>query len=138
MFSFFKKKKKIPLGFQTHPNLSNLKQELTEEQKVAIFYTLFIVYGADGPNNTSSIMNEYISEQAEALDFSFQSESMMLYKSKDTEHAYEVISSFSTEHKKWYSFAFYSMLYDAGDKPSPKQEALYLRIGQQTSNPFMR
>ena len=83
-------------------------------------------------------MNEYISEQAEALDFSFQSESMMLYKSKDTEYAYEVISSFSTEQKKWYSFVFYSMLYDAGDKPTPNQEALYLRIGQQTSNPFMR
>lgn len=136
MFNLFRKKKKIPLGFQQHPNIVKFNEITTEEQKAAIFYTLLIVMGTEGVINHK--MYDYIESQAKALNFSLNSQSMQKYKSEDTKYAYEVLKKLSTDQKTWFATALYSMLYDIGEKPTENQIGLYLRIGEKTSNAFMR
>ena len=137
MFNFFKKKKRV-LGYGTNPKLSEFKKTLVEEKKAAMMYSMLMVLAAD-KENFNIKMDNYFHNQAGLLGFDLGNNSMMeQYKSKTASEIYEILKELNTEQKKWYAISMYSSLYDLGYKPSKKQVSLYLSIGEQSENPYMR
>lgn len=124
MFNFFKKKPKTN-QFTENKFLASF----TDEQKGAIFYTLFLVASIKSSSYNSKM--NYIISQYEVLNFNIDNPVMSVYQSKKADYAYSIIKTFSDSQKGWYSVVLGTILLVNGSQPTEDELTLVYRIASQ-------
>lgn len=124
MFNFFKKKPKTN-QFSENQFLNSF----TDDQKGAIFYTLFLVASIKSSSYNSKM--NYIINQYEVLNFNLDNPVMSVYQAKKADYAYSIINTFSDAQKGWYSIVLGTILLVNGTKPEDDEITLVYHIASQ-------
>jgi hypothetical protein len=124
MFNFFKKKPKTN-QFSENKFLNSFN----DDQKGAIFYTLFLVASIKSSSYNSKM--NYIINQYEVLNFNLDNPVMSVYQAKKADYAYSIINKFSDSQKGWYSIVLGTILLVNGTKPEDDEITLVYHIASQ-------
>ncbi|WP_136482233.1 hypothetical protein [Cognatitamlana onchidii] len=134
MFSLVNKKKRF--GFERHPRVIYFGRGLSVKQKAAMAHVFFHVLRADTSPNLK--MYDYVYGQFQLIGFGIRSKYMETYEDSNIEDSFKLVKKLSLEQKKWFASALNGMLYEIGEKPSFKHIQNYLKVGEQTLNPFIK
>lgn len=135
MLNFSNKK----LGFEAHPDLKKFSQDLTLKQKGVIFYTMLIALSPDGKKYDKQ-MHDYLCKQASLIDFNLtlKNEEISSFKNYSLDFAYNILRRFSDKEKKYYAFAYYSLIKSSKIALTQKQIDTYNNIGYNTENRYLK
>lgn len=136
MFKLFKKKERR-YGFEMHPRILNFSNTFTIEEKAAMAHSFLMLMKADSVSLNLKMYN-YIYNQFESIGFGLQSKYMEQYTVNDLNYTLTKINSLSSDQKKWFAISLHAMLYEIGVKPSFYHIQYYLKLGEQTSNPYIK
>jgi hypothetical protein len=124
------KKEEAKPKAEPHPELSELKNSYTEEQKAAMMYSLMLIVASEGVYDTKKF--NFLNTQATLLGFDLEGKSMDIYQHKKADYAYGILKKMNDSQKEWFSVTLGSMI-SLDKRPTVNEEKLVDRILTETN-----